>query len=52
MGNSILADILTFIPIFQPMALAQEKPTSPPAQPASAPAQAAFLSCWWLDDSG
>ena len=42
MGNPILADILTFFPIFQPMALAQEKPTSPPAQPAPAPARAAF----------
>jgi hypothetical protein len=33
MGNPILADILSFIPILQPMALAQETPTSPRLNP-------------------
>src|SRR5690348_13607763 len=39
MGNSILAGTLTFILILQPLALAQEKPSSPSAQ--SSPAQSA-----------
>ena len=32
MGNSILAHTLSFIPILEPLALAQEKPSSPVAQ--------------------
>lgn len=33
MGNSILAGTLAFNPILPPLALAQEKPSSPAAQP-------------------
>jgi hypothetical protein len=54
MGNSILTSTLNLIPPFQPMALAQEKPTSPPAQPAPAPAYVAFaiaVGSWPKTDS-
>ncbi len=40
MGNSILAGTLSFNSIPQPLALVQQKPSSPPAQ--SSPAPVAF----------
>lgn len=42
MGNSILAGTVSLNPFLPPLALAQEKPSLPPAQLSSAPAPVDF----------
>lgn len=48
MGNSILAGTVSLNPFLPPLALAQEKPSSPAAQPSPAPAQAFLVVGSWL----